>query len=177
MKFCPIILSPFLFLVVTSCSTQQSVHPIGREVKREGAEPEFFQIRENDSEMHHAVAQARKTQKAFVIALTHPKPGQHDFQVKKPFVQGESVEHIWLRDVTYSGHRFHGYVDNVPRTIRGLKIGDRVSVNPSEITDWAYVDNGYLQGGYTIRVLYQEFSPERRAAFEREAGFKLAQQP
>jgi uncharacterized protein YegJ (DUF2314 family) len=163
-------------LFIMSCSTHQSVHPIGREVIRRGAEPECFQIVEEDSAMNRAIRQARKSQRTFIAALQHPQPGQRDFQVKKPFVQGDTVEHLWLRDVTYSGHRYHGVVDNRPRAIQGLKMGDRVSVNPSEITDWAYVDHGTLVGGATIRVLYQEFSPERRAAFEKEVGFHLGKE-
>jgi uncharacterized protein YegJ (DUF2314 family) len=166
----PLLLLP---LVLASCATQQSVHPIGREVIRRSAEPECFQIKEEDSEMARAVKQARKTEHVFIAALKNPQSGQRDFEVKKPFVQGDAVEHIWLRDVTYSGHRFHGIVDNRPHSIKGVKMGDRVSVNPSEITDWAYVDHGKLVGGYTIRVLYGEFSPERRAAFEKEAGFRI----
>lgn len=160
-------------LVIGSCASQQSVHPIGREVIRRGAEPECYEITENDSAMARAVKRARKTQRTFIAALKDPKPGQGSFEVKKPVVQGDAVEHLWLRDVTYSGHRYHGYVDNVPRSITGLKMGDRVSVNPSEITDWAFVDHGRLVGGYTIRVLCGEFSTERRAAFEKEVGFKI----
>ena len=52
-------------------------------------------------------------------------------------------------------------------------MGDRVSVNPNEITDWAFVENGRLVGGYTIRVLYSELSPERRKALEAEARFRI----
>jgi len=45
-------------LVLIGCSTQQSVHPIGREVIRRGAEPECFQISEEDAEMAKAVKEA-----------------------------------------------------------------------------------------------------------------------
>jgi uncharacterized protein YegJ (DUF2314 family) len=53
-------------------------------------------------------------------------------------------------------------------------MGDRVSVNPNEISDWAFVENGRLVGGYTIRVLYTELSPEGRQALEKEARFHIA---
>jgi len=39
-------------------------------------------------------------------------------------------------------------------------MGDRVSVDPDEISDWAFVQSGRLIGGYTIRVLYSELSPQ-----------------
>ena len=84
------------------------------------------------------------------------------------------MEHLWLADVTISGNRFVGYVDNQPTKIKGLKMGERVSVDPNEISDWAYIQNGRLIGGYTIRVLYMELSPGRRAALEKEAKFRIS---
>ena len=109
-------------------------------------------------------------------ALKNPQPGQRDFEVKKPFRANGETEHIWLANVTYSGNRFHGVVDNMPQHIPGLKMGTKVSVNPNELTDWAYVDHGNLVGGYTIRVMYDEMPADRKKAMEREANFRIAQQ-
>jgi uncharacterized protein YegJ (DUF2314 family) len=50
-------------------------------------------------------------------------------------------QHIWLSDVEFVGNRFQARVDNEPRKIRGVKIGQLVSVNPNEITDWLYIDS------------------------------------
>ncbi len=123
--------------------------------------------------MDRAVRMARRRLRIFVTALNHPGPGQRDFEVKKPFVQGDRVEHIWLSHVTCSGRRFCGRVDNTPQEIKGLKLGMRVSVNPDEITDWMFVDNGKLVGGYTIRVLYEGLSPDEKKNFEKEAAFRI----
>jgi len=148
-------------------------HALAREDIRPGTEPEVFTIPQQNREMKRAVHEARRTVGVFIQALQHPASGQHDFQVKKPFHQGTEVEHLWLSDVWFKGNRFHGYVDNHPRKIKGLKMGDRVSVNPNEISDWAFVENGRLVGGYTIRVLYYHLSPERRKALEEEARFRI----
>ena len=77
-------------------------------------------------------------------------------------------EHIWLADVQYTGGRFVGYVDNKPVNIKGLKLGDKESVNPDEISDWLYIDHGKLVGGYTVRVLYSELSPKEKQEFTRK---------
>jgi uncharacterized protein YegJ (DUF2314 family) len=123
--------------------------------------------------MRKAVEQARKTVGEFIKALQHPTAGQTDFEVKKPFAEGNDVEHIWLSDIEFAGGRFKGKVDNAPMKIHGLKIGQVVSVNPDEISDWAYVDNGKLVGGYTIRAHYNELTPAQKKEFLREADFKL----
>ena len=148
-------------------------HPVGRELSRQTAEPEVFEVRNHHSQMHRAVLQARKTVGTFIAALQHPSPGQRDFEVKKAFRQGNEVEHLWLSDVRFSGNRFHGRVDNTPVRIKGVKPGQVVSVNPDEISDWAFVDNGKLVGGYTIRAHYNELSPEQKKQFDQLADFRM----
>jgi uncharacterized protein YegJ (DUF2314 family) len=158
-------------LLAAGCVTHKSNHTLAREMIRPGVEPERFRIMDDDAEMDQAVKSARKTVRTFIAAVQHPTATQRDFEVKKPFVHDGAVEHIWLYHVTFSGGRFHGEVDNRPRYIPGLKMGDRVSVNPNEITDWAFVDKDMLVGGYTIRVLFDELPQERKKAFENEANF------
>jgi len=157
-------------------STHRMDHPVAREAIRHGTNPEVFRITDKDPAMHDAVQTAQKTVATFIAALQNPSPTQRDFEVKKRFIQGAEKEHIWLSDVTFSGNRFHGRVDNNPVKIKGVKLGERVSVNPDEISDWAFVDNGNLVGGYTIRVLYKELSPERRKELEHENRFHITSQ-
>lgn len=160
-------------LVAGATCQVRADHPVPRADLQPGAEPQVFTVEKHNGAMRKAVHQARKTLPVFIAALTHPGPGQSDFQVKKPFMQNGEVEHLWLSDVTFSGNRFHGYVDNMPRKIKGLKMGDRVSVNANEISDWAFIDNGRLVGGYTIRVLYSQLPPDQKAALEKEARFRI----
>lgn len=172
--------SIFLILplaALAGCASQQPVHhgghSVSREMSRQGIEPEYFSVADKDAEMKSAVRQARRSVGTFIAALRNPTAKQHDFEVKKPFVQGSDVEHIWLSNVTYSGNRFHGDVDNHPRKIKGLKFGQHVSVNPDEITDWAYIDDGKLVGGYTIRVLCDSCDPAGKQRMERQGNFRV----
>jgi len=160
-------------LVTGAASPARADHALAREDIRPSAEPQVFDVVQHSYAMKRAVHEARRTVGVFIMALRHPAAGQGDFEIKKPFVQGDVVEHLWLARVTFSGSRFHGYVDNVPRKIKGLKMGDRVSVNANEISDWAFVEHGRLIGGYTIRVLYMELPPAGKAALEKEARFRI----
>jgi uncharacterized protein YegJ (DUF2314 family) len=170
-QFLTTILAGALFAGATGHA--RADHALAREDINPGTEPEVFTVDQHNHAMKRAVHEARRTVGVFILALQHPAAGQHDFQVKKPFRQGDVVEHLWLADVTFSGNRFHGYVDNHPRMIKGLKMGDHVSVNPNEISDWAFVEKGRLVGGYTIRVFYWELPPDRRKALEAEARFRI----
>jgi uncharacterized protein YegJ (DUF2314 family) len=153
----------------------QAANVVSQELKK-GTEPKYFEVPSDHAAMHRAVIEARKAVGKCIIALKHPAPGQQEFEVKKPFIQGNQVEHIWLSDVRFVGNRFQGQVDNRPRKIRELKLGQLVSVNPNEISDWLYVDNGKLVGGYTVRVHYNELSPQQKREFDREADFKIGKQ-
>jgi uncharacterized protein YegJ (DUF2314 family) len=149
-------------------------NPIAKELQNKTTtEPEYYQVQNEHAAMHQAVIKARKTVGKFIGALKHPAAGQTDFEVKKPFVQGSDVEHIWLSDVQFTGSRFQGRVDNAPRRIHGLKVGQLVSVNPNEISDWVYLDNGKLVGGYTIRAHYNELTPDQKKEFDRQADFRI----
>jgi uncharacterized protein YegJ (DUF2314 family) len=153
----------------------RSANVVSQELKQESTGAPFFQV---PKDQHHAamqlaVKEARKTVEKFITALQNPAPGQQDFEVKKPFIQGKEVEHIWLSDVQFIGKRFQGKIDNRPQKIAGLKIGQLVTVSPRDISDWLYVDNGKLIGGYTVRVHYNELSPQQKQEFDREANFKI----
>jgi uncharacterized protein YegJ (DUF2314 family) len=152
----------------------QTANAVAQELQKGNAEPEYFEVpKGHHAAMHLAVKEARKTVGKFIAALEHPAPGQEDFEVKKPFIQGHQVEHIWLSDVRFVGDLFQGRIDNQPRKIAGLKIGEMASVKPNEISDWLYIDNGKLVGGYTVRVHYNELSPQQKQEFDRRADFKI----
>ncbi len=160
-------------LTAGGCATHRVNHPVSRELVQNGKNPECFYVKEKDMDMRNAVRTARKSVPQFIAALQNPTPTMRDFEVKKRFIQGDKVEHIWLSDITYSNKIFHGRVDNCPNKITGLKIGASASVSSGDISDWAYVDHGNLVGGYTIRVLYKELSPERKKEIEHENRFYI----
>ena len=134
----------------------------------------MYAVNDDDKQLERAVQRARRNVGQFITALKNPPPNSRDFQVKKLFVAKDgAAEHIWLADVKFTGNRFVGVVDNHPDKIKGLKIGDRHSVNPDEVTDWSYVENGKLVGGYTIRVLFAEMSDDEKQQFLKQADFKI----
>ena len=172
----PILYLPVLLLAAGCASDDKEVpHAIGRAVTRTPGDAAMYTVNDDDMQLEHANRHARRTVGQFIAALRNPPPNSRDFQVKKVFItpQGKA-EHIWLADVKFTGNRFVGFVDNKPNNIPGLKIGTRASVNPDEISDWSYVENGQLVGGYTIRVLYAELSPEEKQDLEKRADFHVA---
>ena len=143
---------PTYLLIAISALALQSISAqaadTGQDLENSSAEPPYVEVAKDHVAMHHAVTEARKTVGEFIAALKHPAPGQQDFEVKKPFIQKGQAEHIWLSDVQFVGNRFQGRVDNQPRKIQGLKLGQLVSVKPNEISDCS------TSRGICLNILY-----------------------
>jgi uncharacterized protein YegJ (DUF2314 family) len=163
-------------VIAGSSATLRAANVVSQELTHGGSETGYFQVPRDHAAMHNAVTEARKTIRQFIKALKHPAAGQEDFEVKKAFTEGNQTEHIWISDLQLVGDHLQGRVDNEPRKITGVKLGQVVSVYPKEISDWLYVDNGNLVGGYTVRVHYNELSPKEKQEFDREANFKIGNQ-
>ncbi len=130
-------------------------------------------VAEDDPEMRAAIQQARATVPQLVSALQAARPDDEAFSVKVPIRDGEDVEHFWVSDVVFDGTVFRGKLGNEPELVRGHKLGEDVVVKLSEISDWMYLHNGVLVGGYSIRLLRSRMSPEERARNDQDARFRF----
>ncbi|MGI8436907.1 MAG: YegJ family protein [Chthoniobacterales bacterium] len=155
------------------CAAEDTTtHLSGRENKAPGV-PGYQKIEDNDKQCERAAEKAQRALGFFMAALRAKKPGDSSFEIKKGFMDGENYEHLWITDVTYDGKNFHGTIDNKPVDVKNVHLGQRVTVKPGDVSDWMFVKNGDLMGGYTTRVLYARLSKEQKAEFDREAEFKI----
>ncbi len=75
------------------------------------------------------------------------------------YVAGERTEHIWLADLDLSTMPGTGTVAN-ETDFPGLTYMQRASFKPDQITDWMYLEDDKLVGGYTTRVLLRRTKPQ-----------------
>jgi uncharacterized protein YegJ (DUF2314 family) len=151
---------------------EETTHMAGRAAKKPGR-PGYMQVADDDKAMERAVEHAQRSLGFFMAALRANKPGDSTFQIKKGFVDGNKCEHLWINSVTYDGKIFHGRINNRPLEVKNVHLGQRVTVTPRDVSDWMFLKNGKLMGGYTTRVLYARLSPEDKAQFDKEAEFKI----
>ena len=132
----------------------------------------MVQVAEEDAEVNAAMQQAQDTIGIFVTSLQSPKPTQSDFSIKARFISSDGgVEHIWIVDVSYSDEGFTGVINNVPVDVPEIEQGDNATVPVEDVSDWMFIEDGKLVGGYTIRVLRNRLSPEERERFDEETDF------
>jgi uncharacterized protein YegJ (DUF2314 family) len=115
-----------------------------------------------DPQMEAAISAARDSIEVFLKAFSRPRPGQQSFLLKVAFEHGENREHIWMADLDLSGPRLRGVVANEPSP----RFKQVAEFAPAQITDWMYVENGRLMGGFTTRVIRARLSPQERAELD-----------
>ena len=125
-----------------------------------------------DVEMEAAIREAKASFRQFIEAYYHPTEHQTSFLVKVVFDEGEQREHIWLADLDFSGEKPNGVVANEPN-LPGLTFMQRVEFEPSYISDWMYIENGYLVGGYTTRIIRGRMMSVEREEHDAQAPYKF----
>jgi len=131
----------------------------GGVLQREGLPP-VVSYDARDARMNRAVQEARDTLAGFLRVLADPAPQFSDFAVKCKFPTGEYDEHLWIEPVAWRDGQLVGQVGNNPVHATWLHYGDEITVDRDTITDWKYLDNGLLIGGYTMRAMSDDVSPE-----------------
>lgn len=157
------ILFVFIMFCLISCKNSDKL-------EREN-QPDIYHLEDNDKEMAQAIIEANETLSNFNLALANPKIEVKSLKVK--FESDNGNEHIWLSNVTYKNGKYSGVLDNEPEDITEHKIGDKIAVDSKNISDWMYLEDGKLFGGYTIKVLRNRMSAPGRNQFDAESGMQI----
>ncbi len=157
----------FLILVSLFCliSCKES-----NKIEREN-EPTIYGVESEDKEMNAAITKANETLNDFNASLTNPKAQNQALKVE--FTNSSGTEHMWIGNVVFKDGKYSGILNNDPEYVKEYKSGDKIDIDPSKISDWMYLENGKLYGGYTIKVLRNRMSEEERKQFDAESGMKI----
>ncbi len=125
-----------------------------------------------DAQMESAILEAKSSIGQFFAAFTKPTSRQKSFLLKVVFDEGEQREHIWVADLGLAGDKLRGVIANEPN-LPSLKFMQKVEFEPRYISDWMYIEDGHLVGGYTTRVIRDRMTPEARAEHDASAPYKF----
>ncbi len=120
----------------------------------------FVPVRDENEEMTDAIREARESLKLFLRAFANPKPNQKDFQLKVSFEYQGECESVWVTDLDLNTKPATGSIASEPR-LRSLMPRQRVEFTRSMVTDWMYLEDGRLVGGFTTK-LEQRLQARRR---------------
>ena len=77
-----------------------------------------------------------------------------------------SAEQMWVSDIEFDGDTIQGILLNQPNWVRSVQEGDPVTIRLDEISDWMYVIDDHVYGGYTVQSIRAEMSPQEREAHD-----------
>ena len=165
----------FIFFVVTLFTACQNNGSITiRENEKDSADG-MAGVDPDDAGMNAAIAAARKSYPSFLDTLNAGCADCYQFNVKVKMATyfDDEFEHVWLNDPFEQNGKMYGILANVPEHIHDVKLGDTVEIRTNSLSDWMYVQNGRLVGGFTIKYLYDNVSEEEKREIENGIGAKI----
>jgi uncharacterized protein YegJ (DUF2314 family) len=127
-------------------------------------QPRVVTVPEKDPAMAVAISQGRATLSRFWQALEKPGPGEYEFALKVGLPTGNGgAEHIWTNLIERRDGKIFGTINNVPKNLKDIRLGQRIEIPEPLISDWMYRRSGKIVGGYTIRALLPRL-PSHEAA-------------
>jgi len=74
-----------------------------------------------------------------------------------------STEQVWLTDIHSKNGQYFGCLANNPTRHNELKKGSKITFSTDCVTDWMYVQNGKISGGYSIKYLLEKIPEAARS--------------
>jgi uncharacterized protein YegJ (DUF2314 family) len=126
----------------------------------------YIKIPNRDPAMEAAKAKARTTIGQFWEKLERPGPGEEGFALKValPYNPRDS-EHIWTKDVERRDGKITAVINNRPRDVKTVRLGQRIEIREDQISDWMFMRNGKMVGNYTLRPMLERMPPADAARY------------
>lgn len=147
---------------------------------------QVFLSPDNDPEMAQAMQRARSTFRFFWRELAWERrriiPGLELACVKAPFsdppgtsvpTEAPLVEQMWMDQVQFDGRHVSGILINTPKWLKSVADGDSNRLPLSDVSDWMYVVNGRVYGGFTVHMLRARMSRAERNAHDSAWGLEF----
>ncbi|WP_298473229.1 DUF2314 domain-containing protein [uncultured Maribacter sp.] len=133
--------------------------------------PDVYNMTSENERMNWSMEKARLTFHFFQDCLQHPKPEQEHLSIKARIEDNGKTEHIWLVDpsIDSEGNIF-GVVGNAPIYIKNVQLHQKIGITKEYISDWMFIEDGRLIGGYTIRAIREGLATDQLENFDRSVG-------
>jgi uncharacterized protein YegJ (DUF2314 family) len=127
-------------------------------------------VAKSDPAMAAAMSKARKTLPDFLSVAAAPKPGMEGFAVKVAIREGDKAEYFWITPFTDKDDEYSGAINNTPRLVRSVKLGQTITFHQPDIIDWMYMDGNTMKGNYTACALLKSASKQEQGEFKKRFG-------
>ena len=129
-------------------------------------------VKSIDTKMNMAIKNAQKTLPIFLKAFRKHDKAQYEFGVKVKITDKYGSEHFWTTDLKELKNGFSAKINNSPQVVQSVKYRELVNFTKLDITDWMFYDQDILQGGYTIKVMFEHMQKEDVERLKKDFGWK-----
>jgi uncharacterized protein YegJ (DUF2314 family) len=159
-----------VFLSVAIVAGLAAAPAAGQTPLQKAERDELAFVAKSDPVMAKAMSKARQTLPDFLGSAASPKPGMGGFAVKVAIREGDKAEYFWITPFTDKDGQFSGAINNTPREVHSVKIGQTITFAQSEIVDWMYLDGNKMKGNYTACALLKFASKREAEEFKKRFG-------
>jgi uncharacterized protein YegJ (DUF2314 family) len=139
-------------------------------VLEKAARDETATVADTDPVMAAAMRKAQATLAEFLKLSAAPRSGTDAFSVKVAVREGERAEYFWITPFTDRGEKLSGEINNTPRIVHSVKLGQTITFARSDIVDWMYIENGKMKGNYTACALLKSAPASEADEFKKHFG-------
>jgi uncharacterized protein YegJ (DUF2314 family) len=135
---------------------------------------EIVMVPDEDPAMAAAFKKARATLDDFLVLAKNPPPHLRTIAVKVGLRDKKETEYFWIVPFREESTGFAGRLNNEPRLVKTVKMGQEIRFTKQEIVDWMYVDTlkKKMEGNFTVCALLTRESREEAAKMKKQMGIE-----
>ena len=146
--------------VISACSDSSET----KAESSSGNDSNIVNLRGDDVGMNAAKAKGNATLPRFEELISAKTPGTYSFKTGLPYGEN-NFEHVWVQLDKIDGDTFHGKIANEPVNAKDYKLGQVISVDRAELSDWMIMSDTAIYGGYTLREILPTLPKEQAEGF------------
>jgi len=132
---------------------------------------EISRIPNDDPAMAKAMIHAKSTLDEFLTLKSNPTDTQSNFAIKIGISDAGGTEFFWVGDFKATTRdTYIGILDNEPRLVKNVKMGQEINFKKEDIVDWVYVEDDKMKGNFTACALLEREPVAEQENFKRVYG-------
>ena len=122
---------------------------------------EVIEVKSSDAEMNKAISTAKKSLPHFWDIYNNHKYGETNFALKVRIQDSKgNGEHLWTNSIRKENGKIFGIINNTPELVNTVHLGQEIEIKEKDISDWIYIKNEKVYGGFTIRVMEKRMAKD-----------------
>jgi uncharacterized protein YegJ (DUF2314 family) len=122
--------------------------------------------------LRRAAEKAQATLDDFLTKAKQLPAGTSAYALRVRVQEGRDTEYFWVEEFTWSDGAFTGRINNEPRRVKGVQLGQIHKFSRSHVADWKYLDerSGKTFGNFAACALLSNEPPAKAEEIKRRDG-------